>query len=484
VLIDVGVRPRAGFVSALCVLASVTLTNSMLLAFAYYEAFQGGFYSAAVSGAPVFGGLGIATPNQLPVMTTGGAVAACAAVLLRRFGAAVWPWLVLGGAVLGLTAAVLYVVPPDQLDMIRSPAFVMAVGAAPVLVVVGLFGAASWLDHVANLRAATPAMGAVVLAPLVGMLVQPVVVGDFPASTPMYGVMAILAVVSVLAAAGCAALVLAVRPAPPVVSLSGRATLVGVLAGLLPALPELAMGIGWNPVQVATTADPNEPIRAVMDAWAFRHGVTGLLVIVAAAVLAGLLGRRVLGAVFGVGLLTYGVLEPIGSAGAPSLTPGAALGLFLAGCVLGVAVAITRWRVWFAVGSATLLAVSTIMPALTGDVATPHSQPVAAATLLLVGLAVATAVTAAASALPERTMLPIAFGLLAVAVQVGLYNMGAFTQHSTVAGPDMRSTLAPLTPIAGMALLIGGVLVLVVAAPRRSALPEVRSLDVSTDQAQ
>jgi hypothetical protein len=283
-------------------------------------------------------------------MTAGGAAAALAAVLLlRRFGAVAWPWLVLGGAVLGLTAAVPYAVPPDQLDMIRSPAFVMAFvmafGAAPVLVVVGLYGAASWLNHVASLPAAAPAMGAVVLAPLAGMLLLPVIGGELPAASPLHGIMAVLAVVSVLAAAGCAALVLSVRPALPVLSLSGRALLVGVLAGLLPAAPELVMGIGWHPVQIAVAADPEEPMREVWDA------------------------------------------------------------------------------------------VLTITAFLAGDVAAPEplSPPISAATLVLAGLAVVTAVPAAASALPEPTTLPVAFGLLAVAVQLGLYNMGAFTQHSAVA---------------------------------------------------
>lgn len=478
VLTDEGVRPRAGFVAALCVLASVTLTNSMLFAFTYYDAVMGGFYSAAVGGAPLFGGLGSATPNQLPVMTAGGAAAAFAAVLLlRRFGAVAWPWLVLGGAVLGLTAAVPYAVPPDQLDMIRSPAFVMAFGAAPVLVVVGLYGAASWLNHIASLPAAAPAIGAVVLAPLAGMLLLPVIGGELPAASALHGVMAVLAVVSVLAAAGCAALVLSVRPALPVLSLSGRALLVGALAGLLPAAPELMMGIGWHPVQIAVAADPEEPMREVWDAWVLRHGVTGLLVIAAAAVLAGLLGRKVLGAVFGVGLLTYGVLGPIIS-GERSLAPGVALGLFLAGGALGVALAMTRWRVWFAVGSATLLAVLTITAFLAGDVAAPEplSQPMSAATLVLAGLAVVTAVAAAASALPEPTTLPVAFGLLAVAVQLGLYNMGAFTQHSAVARADLRSMLGLLSPIAAAALLVGGLLVLAVAAQRRS-------IDASADQA-
>jgi len=103
---------------------------------------------------------------------------------------------------------------------------------------------------------------------------------------------------------------------------------------------------------------------------------------------------------------------------------------------------------------------------------------------MLAGLALVTAGAATASALRERTVLPVAFGLLAVAVQVGLYNMGAFTQHSAVAGADMRSTLGLLFPIAALALLVGCLLVLVVASKRPSALPEMRSLDVNADQAQ
>ena len=54
----------------------------------------------------------------------------------------------------------------------------------PVLVVVGLYGAASWLDHMASLSATAPATGAVVLAPLAGLLVLPEVVRDLPAATP------------------------------------------------------------------------------------------------------------------------------------------------------------------------------------------------------------------------------------------------------------------------------------------------------------
>jgi hypothetical protein len=473
---DDGVRPRAGLVAVLCVLASVTLTGSAMLAIPVYRTVLGG--------APIFEGLGTTAVGQPPILTTGGAVVAVVAVLLlRRFGAPVWPWLVLAGALLGLTAAVPYVVSADQLSVVRAPAFVLAAGAAPVLVVVGLYGAASWLNHVASLRAAAPVIGAAVLAPLTGLFVLPVVAGDFTSGSPVFAVMAALAALGVLAAAGCAALVLTVRLEPRTAALSGRATIVGVLAGLLAAVPELVAGIGWHPVQISATSDPNDPLKDVVDAWALRHGGAGLLVVVAAAVLAGVLGARVLGTVFAAGLLTYGVLQPVASLG-QGLAAGAALGLFLAGIVLGVALAMTRWRVWFAAGSAALLAVLTIMPVLAGSVAAPEpvSEPMGAATLVLAGLAVVTGVVAAASALRERAVLPVAFGLLAVAVEVGLYHLGAFTQHSAIAGANLRSTLGLLYPIAALALLFGGLLVLVVASERRAALPQVRPLDVGADQ--
>jgi len=77
--------------------------------------------------------------------------------------------------------------------------------------------------------------------------------------------------------------------------------------------------------------------------------------------------------VFGVGLPAH--LRRARADRVRRTEPGVALGLFLAGSVLGRRLGDDAVAVWFAVGSTTLLAVLAIMPILAGDVAAPKPLP-------------------------------------------------------------------------------------------------------------
>ena len=330
--------------------------------------------------------------------------------------------------------------------------FVAAIGAGPVLVLTGLLGAASWLRHAAGTGIGVAVGGFALAAPVPGLLLLAVVAVRQPPFAALRALNVTLAIVGIAGAVAAGILLWmggrGVEPPRP----SPKLTVLGVIAAALPAVPSIAVRIGWR----RSTLDfdnPNDPFTGNLDRWVVLVGLCGLAIFSVAVGLAAGLGTKALGAALATGLVLYGVGLPIGIARASTHSSAGLIVIAVLGLALGVAAAISRWRAWVA-GGACVLAGVIVLLVQTGE---RPSEPAAWA-LLLFGMVGAVATFAASvDALAEA---PAVLGMIAVAVQVGLYFSTNLLYHSAIStAPD---TVHLLIIAAGVALLLGALLVVAV----------------------
>ncbi|HEU5471804.1 MAG TPA: hypothetical protein VFV67_14230 [Actinophytocola sp.] len=459
-------------VAGLCVVAGASLVNPV----------------AVLSGGGRWFGLDDLTTRvmdpDLPFMIGAAALAAVVGVLVLRWYRVVgWAALLAVGALLS-TAGVIPLLSGLDGDSRWWP--YAAMGAGPVLVVLGLLGGANWLLHTAGTAVAAPVIATAFLGPLP----MPFVLATRWNGELLEGVTYTLAVVAPVAAIGILVMARALRRQPVPPAPTWLVSAAGIGAGVLLLAPDLVDRISNAPGAAGLESGLFRPAaQDWRDDRMLGLGITGAAMVAAATGLAALLGRRALVATLGAGLVLYGILFPQSFSVVGLGNPVLILIVMLAGAGLGVVAAATRWRHVFAGVAGGLVALGTI-GLLFGIGANPPSrnqpaalliEPAVAAPLgwlLLAGTAFAltTGVVAAGSAVREGGRLPVALGLIAVAILVGLTNVGGLVNHSAVSGGDVRSPVVLLGLLSAVTLATGAGLIAalhrpVPAAPTEPAEP-------------
>jgi hypothetical protein len=376
-----------------------------------------------------------------------------------------WTGLLLGGT--GLTSVAILSGAETLLDDAPGTWVLVAAGAGPVLVVIGLLGAATWLRHGGAAAAGALVAGSTLASPLIGTAVLLTLASALIPGTGVSAVHATHLVLAGLSVAGAVvAFVAALGPgvAPP--RPSAGVTMAGVVGGFLLLAPDVFLQLVWSPDPLRSY--PADPQRTLYDSWYLLLALAGLVIVVVAVGLAAQRGMRGLGAILGTGLVLYGCAMPIMLAERSIHAP-ATLGFALIGFVAGCLLAMTRSRVWG--GAACVLVAAVILAAFAfdrnPDIGAPVEMPevLAAMLVMLSTFAAVTAVATVTLVGGGGTWLPAMLGVVALVIQVGLDDAGAVLEHSSVQRAGAWQLNGPILA-SGVTLLLGGVLVLAVSRMR------------------
>lgn len=397
----------------------------------------------------------------LTLTITAALAGALGLAVIRRWPGAGWTWLLVAGTVLTAALVLPELASTTSRVIFTNTALLAAIGAGPVLALMGLLGAANWLTHGRATGMGAAVAGVTLVAPIAGGIVLVSLALNESLLDVVRVLNTSLSIVSIAGAAGVAVLVWQRPWTPPAPTL--KVTVIGAVAALLPAAPAIAVRVGWQHTPL-DGADPLHPFLDSADRWVLLVGLSGLAVFGVAVGLAFGLGPKALGAALATGLVLYGTSQPTVNAMATMHNSAGALAAGALGLALGIAAAMSRWRAWLAGAACAVAGISTL---LTMTDAVPSG--LAAAWVLLIGvIAAVTAYGASAELVAEPAQAPVALGAIAIAIQVGLTFSGTLLQHSEL-GTMPRNTLIVA---AGVALLLGALLVLAARLSRESDRPD------------
>ncbi|HEU5471805.1 MAG TPA: hypothetical protein VFV67_14235 [Actinophytocola sp.] len=400
----------------------------------------------AVSGGDTQGGV-----FALPFATGSAALAAGLALpAMRRDRAAGWVWVLLAGTLLCAALPVPLIGTDDPVAV--GWWWACARGAAPVLVSLGLLGAGNLLLHTGGARAAVPVIACTFTVSTAGVLAALLLREAF-AVLVWCGLG--LGLTGLAAAIGIAVRVSVLRwhaePAAP----SRTVLVAGIVAAVLP------LGL-----------DLVERIAVGSDRTAL--GIAGVAVTAVGIALAARLGRRVLGAVLAIVLIGYGCGLPLsyaaGSAAFQGSPPVVGLVVFLVGAALGGLAAATRQRhAWAgaAAGLVLLTFLAWVLDTTSDDAVLDDGllpAPLAWLLLACAAFALAAGAVAAAATIGPHGPLPVALGLIAPAIWLGLSEADTLVNDGPLTTGDGAQLLVR-SAISGVLLLGGAVLMTVLRRP-------------------